>query len=386
MIGIITAFVIGMNCGYAALQVHLLRRLRPYPKALSVAVCLWAFAMSALFTLAVFAPANWKPFLLNHLYLPTAVAMVWNILFLRFLVPGIILVTLWIRRTHPIPPDAAPVADGISRRRFVYLLSYGAVPATTLAMGVHGTVTRNDLRVREFRIPIVGLPPELEGFSIAHVSDLHSGIFCGPERLKIIGDTANDLKADLVAITGDIINHALDEFPAALTAMKSIESRHGTYLCEGNHDLIAGPRVVADLCNANGLPMLYHSNVVLPINGRRLVLAGLPWIYADGSGGNKEMVSRLFPARQKGDVRILLAHHPHRFDIADSADLVLSGHSHGGQIMFGDTGLGPLFFKYWSGLYQRGNTSLVVSNGGGDWFPCRIGAPAEIGLLRLTKA
>ena len=54
--------------------------------------------------------------------------------------------------------------------------------------------------------------------------------------------------------------------------------------------------------------------------------------------------------------------------------------------LLGEVGLGPLFFKYWSGRYQRGTTTMIVSNGCGDWFPCRIGAPAEIGLLRLRRA
>ncbi len=101
---------------------------------------------------------------------------------------------------------------------------------------------------------------------------------------------------------------------------------------------------------------------------------------------NPHLVGALYPARQPGDVRLLLAHHPNLFDDAVETDLVLSGHTHGGQIMCGPVGLGPLFFKYWSGLYQREKTALVVSNGAGDWFPCRIGAPAEIGLLRLTSA
>ena len=99
------------------------------------------------------------------------------------------------------------------------------------------------------------------------------------------------------------------------------------------------------------------------------------------------MVGQLFPTRQEGDVRILLAHHPDLFDIAREADVVLSGHTHGGQIMLGDNvGLGRIRFKYCSGRFQRGNTTMIVSNGCGDWFPCRIGAPAEIGLLRLTRA
>jgi len=235
-------------------------------------------------------------------------------------------------------------------------------------------------------IPISGLPPELEGFSIAHVSDLHSGMFVGPDRLKIITDATNDLKADLVTITGDIINRTMEEFPAALAAMKAIESRHGTYLCEGNHDRIPGDGLVIEACAENNLPMLTYQTIVIPIRGRRIIIGGLPWM-KDGFEETPAIVSQLFPARREGDVRVLLAHHPHLFDIADSTDLVLAGHTHGGQIMLSDhLGLGPLFFKYWSGSYRRGNTSMVVSNGCGDWFPCRIGAPAEVALLRLTAA
>ena len=79
------------------------------------------------------------------------------------------------------------------------------------------------------QMPIANLPPpELEGFTIAHVSDLHSGLFVGPARLKIISDMTNDLKADLLAIPGDIINREMDEFPSALDAIRRIESRYGT--------------------------------------------------------------------------------------------------------------------------------------------------------------
>ena len=248
-------------------------------------------------------------------------------------------------------------------------------------------MTRDDLRVRQFDMPIANLPPELEGFTIAHVSDLHSGALCRPQASgRIIRDATNDLKADLVTVTGDIINREMEEFPAALEAIQRMESRYGTYLCEGNHDVVPGPGLVVEACAQNNLPMLYNSCVAIPVRGKRLIIAGLPWM-RHGFEGKPELVRNLYPARQEGDVRILLAHHPHLLDVADDADLVLSGHTHGGQIMIGDNvGLGPVFFKYWSGLYQRSNTSMIVSNGCGDWFPCRIGALAEIGLLRLTKA
>jgi predicted MPP superfamily phosphohydrolase len=375
-----------MNFGYAALLIWVLRRRTPWPKALGIAIGLWAAAMSGLFLVQLFAPPSWLPFLRTWLYYPMSVEMVWNVLLLEILFLGTTVLVLAMCRIKRFRQPAPLAPEGISRRKFLYTAAFSAAPAVAMGMGVHGVMTRNDLRVRRISVPITGLPPELEGFTLAHVSDLHSGLFVGPERLKIISDTTNDAKADLVTITGDIINREMDEFPAALSAIKAIESRHGTYLCEGNHDLIPGPGIVMDACVENNLPMLAYQTIILPIRGQRLLLGGLPWMKT-GFQQYPQLVSQLFPERREGDVRILLAHHPHLFDIAQSTDLVLAGHTHGGQIMLGDQlGLGPLFFRYWSGLYRKGNTSMVVSNGCGDWFPCRIGAPAEIALLSLTAA
>jgi len=304
-------------------------------------------------------PPEWQDFMRRWFYLPLAVEMVWNVLFLQFLFLGLLPTVLLLRRLRPVPLARPMSPHQISRRNFLYLASYGAAPTLALGMGVHGSLTRNELRVREYNIGIAGLPPELEGFSIAHVSDLHSGIFVGPDRLKIVSQAANDLKADLVAITGDMINGSMKEFPDALVAIQAIESRYGSYLCEGNHDIFPGPGLMVEACAQNNLSMLYNTTRIVPVNGRRLILGGLPW-FRRGFEVKPEVANRLFPDRQEGDVRILL--------------------------MLGDeVGLGPMFFRYWSGAYRRGNSTLIVSNGCGDWFPCRIGAPAEIGLLRLTS-
>lgn len=382
LVVILLAF--GTNFGLAALEIHLLRRRRPWPRALGVAVLAWAALMFSLGVLQVYSPSAWRPFLHDWLYLPLSVEMIWN-LFSTLLFLGAIVLTLVLGRARKVD-RAVPLGEhDISRRKFVYLIACGAAPATVVGMGVHGTLTRDDLRVREFDLAIPNLPPELEGFTIAHVSDLHSGLFCGPERLRRIGDATNDLKADLVVITGDVINNSMSEFPAALEVIRRMKSPHGTYLCEGNHDLIPGAAVFHRACAEAGLPLLRNSNAILPVNGRRLIIGGLPW-----SGriftGNPAMVERLYPRREEGDLRLLLVHHPDYYDAAGSADLVLTGHTHGGQIMVGPVGFGPLLFKYWSGLYRHGGNSMVVSNGAGDWFPCRIGAPAEIGRLRLTRA
>jgi predicted MPP superfamily phosphohydrolase len=383
---LVAAFAVTLNAGFFALQIGLLRRRKPWPRSIGIAVCIWTALMISLFFLQIFAPIDWRPFMRHWLYFPIAVEMVWNLLFLQLLVLIAIVATLVLRWWRPVKSTAlVPSPADLSRRQFVYLLACGAAPATAIGMGVHGALSRYDLRVREYRIPLAGLPQELEGFTIAHVSDIHSGVFCGPHRLSLIASAVNDLNPDLITVTGDIINDHMSEFAPALQAMQRFRSRHGIYLCEGNHDLIPGRGLVADACRQNNLPLLLNQTAILPIENHRLILAGVPWTGSHLHGGAGQ-VSLLFPERQEGDVRLLLAHHPNLLDVAGSADLVLSGHTHGGQIMLGPVGLGPLFFKYWSGRYQREKTTMIVSNGCGDWFPCRIGAPAEIGLLRLTRA
>ncbi len=383
----IIGFALALNGGYLAIQLWLLQRHAPWPRGVIIAVWSWSLLMSALFLLQILAPPEWTPLMRQWLYFPLAVQMVWNVLFILLLVPSLILVVLVLRRLKPSPKAPSANPDGMSRRKFVYLLSCNAAPVVAVGMGVHGALTRDDLRVNSLTVPITGLPPEWEGFTIAHVSDIHSGIFCGPDRIKLIGDRINDLKANLIAISGDMINHSMSEFPDVVQLIRRLESPDGVWLCEGNHDHPDTGDVVR-ACVAENLKMLYNSTATISREGSRLLLAGLPWM-RPGFELDRTLVDRLFPERQTGDLRVLLAHHPHLFDLAPSADLVLSGHTHGGQIMLGpDFGLGPAFFRYWSGLYrhEKNQNTLVVSNGCGDWFPCRFGAPAEIGLLTLAKA
>ncbi len=364
-----------------------MRRRHPWPRLLGFAVWTWAVLIVGVMTFQLLTPPSWQEFWRTRMYLPVSIEMVWNLLFVQLVFLTAIVATLVLGRTRKVDRAVPMTPQDISRRRFIYLAACGAAPATAVALGVHGYGIRHDLRVRELDVPVSNLPPELEGFTIAHVSDLHSGIFCGPERLRKIGDATNDLKADLIVITGDVVNGDVDhEFAPAAEMIRRLESRHGLFLCEGNHDIFSGAQRFGEACDDAGFTLLRNSRAVVPVGNSRLVLAGLPW-FSRSYRGSTGFVESLFPARREGDLRLLLVHHPDLFDAsATSADLVLSGHTHGGQIMVGDVGFGPLFFEYWSGLYRRGAGTLVVSNGAGDWFPCRVGAPAEIGRLRLIRA
>jgi predicted MPP superfamily phosphohydrolase len=115
------------------------------------------------------------------------------------------------------------------------------------------------------------------------------------------------------------------------------------------------------------------------VRGQAVRILGLRWDEGDGIASD-------LARRDRDDFTILLAHHPDAFDAAAQADvpLTLAGHTHGGQLMLTPHfGFGPWLYRYWSGLYRKGASQLVVSNGVGNWFPLRIGAPAEIIFLTL---
>jgi predicted MPP superfamily phosphohydrolase len=100
-------------------------------------------------------------------------------------------------------------------------------------------------------------------------------------------------------------------------------------------------------------------------------------------------MQQLLPQRRLDAFPILLAHHPHAFDLAADAEipLTLSGHTHGGQLnLTSQLGFGKWMYRYWSGLYRKDDSALVVSNGAGNWFPLRVNAPAEIVHITLKRA
>ena len=128
------------------------------------------------------------------------------------------------------------------------------------------------------------------------------------------------------------------------------------------------------------------SGVVAGVKHVQLQLLGVDWYM--GQEATYSAVRRTAMLRDPSAFPILMAHHPHAFNAAAEAGLplTLSGHTHGGQLMLNEQlGFGPALFRYWSGLYRRGQSKLIVSNGVGNWFPLRVNAPAEIVHLTLRR-
>jgi len=268
------------------------------------------------------------------------------------------------------------------------LLPFAAtLAATAVALG-----QLDHFRIQRLTLRIPHLPAALKGFTIVHLSDLHIGKLTRGKILEDIVAATNRLDADLILLTGDLINMSLEDLPRAFEMLRALKSRHGLFLCEGNHDLIESRAGFEAGARRSGLSFLLDESAVFSVRGQRVQILGLRW--GEGMQRGRESagplpdgpLNRLLAKREPGDFTILLAHHPAVFDMAVQAGipLTLAGHTHGGQLMLTQKiGFGPWLFRYWSGVYEQRDSRMIVSNGAGNWFPLRMGAPAEIIHLTL---
>lgn len=306
------------------------------------------------------------------------------------------------RRTKERPPEAVGAGAGPRWSRRAVLGMGVAVAPPVLAGGMtwRGISELNSFRVRYIETGLAGLPKDLDGLRIAHVTDTHVGELTRGAKLREIAERTNLLKADLILLTGDLINRSLSDLPAAMEMVGRMESRYGLAMCEGNHDLFDGRQQFVDGVRATGIPLLADERMEFMVRGRPVDVLGVRWQGRRGNraeGVTEEQAYDLAVKRMAAEVRpeafsILLAHHPHVFDAAvrHGVPLTLAGHTHGGQLhLTPSLGFGPLMFKYWSGLYKQDmggrDAALVVGNGTGNWFPVRINVPAEIICVTLRS-
>ena len=297
------------------------------------------------------------------------------------------LAVLWLAGL--LAPGALPLA----RWR---ILSAQAVPLLAgLATLLCFLNARRTAAVVRVNVPIKGLPPAWHGFTVAQISDIHVGPTIRRPYLRRIVDKVNALEADLVAITGDLVDGKVSELAAHVAPLADLRSRHGTYFVTGNHEYYSGADAWIVELQRLGLTVLLNEHVVIAHpdaedpRGRPLVLAGV----TDYSGGHFDPAHRSDPlAALRGAppdaVRVLLAHQPRSALAAAEAgfDLQLSGHTHGGQ--FYPWNLLVRFQQpFTAGLHRLGKLWVYTSRGTGYWGPPkRFGAPSEITYLRLVAA
>jgi predicted MPP superfamily phosphohydrolase len=252
-------------------------------------------------------------------------------------------------------------------------------------------VQRTQFEVRELDVPIPGLPASLDNLRLLQVSDIHlSPVLSEPELARLI-DATFDLKPHLAFVTGDLITAPGDPLEACIRQLARIKADAGVFGCMGNHEKYARSEdATSRLAARVGIRFLRQEAAQLRFGDSVLNVAGVDYQPVRYKGrflrGAEHLVD---PAA----VNVLLSHNPQVFPSAaqQGYDLVLAGHTHGGQVnieILGES-INPaqFFTRYVYGLYQLGRSNAYVSRGIGTiGMPVRLGAPPEVSLLRLKRA
>jgi predicted MPP superfamily phosphohydrolase len=279
----------------------------------------------------------------------------------------------------------------VTRRQFLGLSGLSVLGMVFYA----GEIARHELDIVQRTIVIPGLPDSFKGFRIVQLSDIHFKEFTEAFFVKLAVHEINGLKPDLVALTGDFVSYGpidkrrsipwFQECAQLLTRIRCPQR----YAVLGNHDCIVNEAAAKDALNAHGIPVLINQAVPLERDGKRIWLAGL----ADALEGKvRPDFDKAIPntARLDNECVILMAHEPDilprvaKYDV----DLMLSGHTHGGQVrlpFLPPVHLPPLGRKYIEGHFQLGRTQLYVNRGIGTVdMPFRFNCPPEITVLTLA--
>jgi uncharacterized protein len=251
-------------------------------------------------------------------------------------------------------------------------------------------VARRTPRIVEVEIPVAGLPEGLSGFSIAQISDVHVGPTIKRGFVEGVVDRVNGLNADLIAVTGDLVDGSVQHLAEHTAPLAGLKSRHGAYFVTGNHEYYSGERAWTEEIRRLGITVLKNEHVVLQHDGASLLLAGVNDFSAHhfDVSQRSDPAAALFGAPIDVGAKILLAHQPSSAAAAATAgfDVQLSGHTHGGQFWPWNLFIG-YFQPFTGGLDRLKNLWIYVSRGTGYWGPPnRFGVPPEITRIRLIPA
>ncbi len=292
--------------------------------------------------------------------------------FFAWWVGCLVFVLLW-------PLCAAASGLGLVETRLATLATLGVCIAAGVRAGVR------EPRIVRRRLVLPGWPAALDGLRVAHLSDLHCGAYAPEARIARWVARTNDLAPDLVAVTGDLIAGGSAHVAAVARALGGLRAPLGVWVSLGNHDYFGRVETLVAALEAAGLRVLRNAGLVLSHGGESFWLAGVDDTWADRA----DVVAAL-AERPPGTASVVMAHDPELFPEAAAlgATLVLSGHTHGGQVAvpFLARWLTParVITRFPLGLYRLGASTLHVTTGAGTTGPpVRLGAAPELALLEL---
>jgi len=291
-------------------------------------------------------------------------------------------------REHP-RAQAFDASRRVFLRRGVYGLTAASFGGTAYGM----LIGRNACDMNEREILIKGLPQELSGLAIGLVTDVHSSLYMQKRDMDEYVRRMNDFGVDIVIVAGDLVNGNVNEVHPFAEAFSRLKAPMGVYGVLGNHDFYTQqPDKIARVAMEAGVRILRDESLVLKRNGSLIRIAGV-----DDAGTNQLAAQKMDVALKEEENRlptVLVCHRPYFLEEAADRNvgLVLSGHTHGGQVVFGRMGgttMTPaaLYSPYVWGLYRKEQTQMYVSRGIGTvGVPIRINCPPELTRIVLRPA
>lgn len=257
------------------------------------------------------------------------------------------------------------------------------------ALGLAGFGVSQAIRVpalKDVEIVLPGLPAAFDGYRLVHLTDLHiSRLFPRPWTESVVAAT-NRLDADLILITGDLIDGSVEMRRDDVAPLAGLTARDGVFVSPGNHEYFFGYETWMQHFEGLGMRRLNNSHQLVTRGGESLVIAGVTDLSAARAGEAPPDLAAALAGAPRDVPLILLDHQPREAAKAAAAgvSLQLSGHVHGGMIVGLDRLVGRFNNGFTSGLYPVGGMQLYLNNGTALWpgFALRIGIPAE--LTRIT--
>jgi hypothetical protein len=287
-------------------------------------------------------------------------------------------------------PGASPSAASSMTRRQVIEATSGValLGATGSALGWGMVRGRHAFEVDEIPVRIAGLPKALDGYVIAQISDVHTGIHVGESEIDEGLERVRRAKPDMLVVTGDMVDFDAAWAPLIASKLRDVAPRDGVFACLGNHDYYAGVDRVLEVMRSAGVRVLANEGLLVrPGDGGGFALLGVEDRWSKRyrrPGARLDLATAMVPPSAP---RILLSHQPPTVDRwAGQVALQLSGHTHGGQI---NPGFRPadVLFEYVAGAYRVKDTLLYVNRGFGTVGPpSRVGAPPEVTRIVLVSA
>ncbi|KAB8033457.1 metallophosphoesterase [Fluviispira multicolorata] len=274
------------------------------------------------------------------------------------------------------------------RRRFFFVIAFAVSFCLT---GRAFFNARRVPQVKQVFVPIQNLHPDLKSLSIVQITDLHVGQTIGKEYVESVVEKINELKADIIVITGDLVDGFVSQLTDWVAPLGGIKSKRGLFYVNGNHEYYWDAKGWARYMEELGYTFLENEHRLLKIGRAQLVIGGVTDLNADRfdimqkSNPKKSIIG----APKNADLKILLAHQPNSaFSSAelDYYDLQLSGHTHGGQLWPGSW-LIRLLQPFHPGLTLFNKMWVYVSRGTGYWGPpARLDADSEITLIQFRES